>query len=161
MKTKEVIRLQQIAGLKQRILLESDSTSPWGDSDYKTGDEDLEELLAKYNLDLEWAYKFLIDLDGLGEEELADLDYVEDRIQAHLSMQGANDSQTINEYKSEDIVNFLLSTTDGPVNIDTVIGRAIDVAWEHQSSKDEIANAVFEAMEILREEGGTLDSSEY
>lgn len=50
---------------------------------------EIQNLLDKYNVDADW-FVNVIMVDGLTSKELKDLDYLEDRIQSHLSMQGAN-----------------------------------------------------------------------
>lgn len=50
--------------------------------------DSLASLLDKYDLDMGWYKKHLIGVDELTPEEEADLEYVEDRIKAHLSNEG-------------------------------------------------------------------------
>ena len=50
--------------------------------------DSLKSLLDKYNLDMGWYKKHLIGVDKLTPKEEADLEYVEDRIKAHLQSQG-------------------------------------------------------------------------
>ncbi len=48
----------------------------------------LKALLDKYDLDMGWYKKHLLGIDELTPAELKDLEYVEDRIKAHLSNEG-------------------------------------------------------------------------
>ena len=49
---------------------------------------ELKTLLDKYDLDMGWYKKHLLGIDELTPAELKDLEYVEDRIKAHLSNEG-------------------------------------------------------------------------
>ena len=46
--------------------------------------QDMNELLKKYNITKEWLVN-IIKIDQLTTEEVNDLDYLEDRIETHLS----------------------------------------------------------------------------
>ena len=50
--------------------------------------DSLASLLDKYDLDMGWYKKHLLGIDELTPAELKDLEYVEDRIKAHLSNEG-------------------------------------------------------------------------
>jgi len=70
----EVDRMKELAGLKKEITV-NDPSDP--NLKYKP-------LLDKYNIDKDWLLLHLGDIDDLTPEEWDDLEYVEDRIQAHL-----------------------------------------------------------------------------
>ena len=59
------------------------------------------------------------------------------------------------------IISALLDTNDGPVGPRSVIYRALEGAYYKQATLDNIADALMEALEILEQEGGRLDSTEF
>jgi hypothetical protein len=61
----------------------------------------------------------------------------------------------------EKIVDALLDTNDGPIGPRSVIYRALEGAQYKQASLDDLADAVLEALEIMEQNGGSLDSTEF
>ena len=59
------------------------------------------------------------------------------------------------------IIQALIDTNDGPVGPRSVIYRALEGAYYKQATLDNIADALMEALEILEQEGGRLDSTEF
>jgi len=65
-----------------------------GETDIKNG---IQSLLDKYDLSPKWFKLHLIQMDEITPEELNDLEYVEDRIKAHLSTQGELEEADLND----------------------------------------------------------------
>ena len=65
-----------------------------GETDMKNG---IQSLLDKYDLSPKWFKLHLIQMDEITPEELNDLEYVEDRIKAHLSTQGELEEADLND----------------------------------------------------------------
>ena len=61
----------------------------------------------------------------------------------------------------EKIVDGLLDTNDGPIGARSVIYRALEGAQYKQASLDDLADAVMDALEIIKQNGGSLDSTEF
>lgn len=59
------------------------------------------------------------------------------------------------------IIQALIDTNDGPVQAYGVIYRALEGAYYKQASLDDIAEALVEALEIIKQNGGSLDSTEF
>lgn len=59
------------------------------------------------------------------------------------------------------IVDALLDTNDGPIGSRSVIYRALEGAQYKQASLDDLADAVLEALDIIEQNGGSLDSTEF
>ena len=59
------------------------------------------------------------------------------------------------------IISALLSTNDGPVGPRSVIYRALEGAYYKQATLDNLADAVLEALQVVEDEGGRLDSTEF
>lgn len=62
---------------------------------------------------------------------------------------------------AEKIVDALLNTNDGPIGPRSVIYRALEGAQYKQASLDDLADAVVDALEIIKQNGGSLDSTEF
>jgi hypothetical protein len=59
------------------------------------------------------------------------------------------------------IVDALLDTNDGSIGPRSVIYRALEGAQYKQASVDDLADAVLEALDIIEQNGGSLDSTEF
>ena len=59
------------------------------------------------------------------------------------------------------IVSALLDTNDGPIGPRSVIYRALEGAQYKQAPLGDLADAVIEALEIIEQNGGSLDSTEF
>ena len=64
-----------------------------------------------------------------------------------------------NESNDNNTVSRLLNQNDGPVTEHTVISRGVEMACSGGHA-DEISDAIYEALQILRNGGGQLDSVE-
>ena len=62
---------------------------------------------------------------------------------------------------TEKIVDALLDTNDGPIGSRSVIYRALEGAQYKQASLDDLADAVMDALAIIKQNGGSLDSTEF
>jgi hypothetical protein len=65
------------------------------------------------------------------------------------------------EMPLEKIKSALLDTNDGPIGPRSVIYRALEGAYYKQASLDDLADAVLEALEVIEQNGGSLDSTEF
>ena len=65
------------------------------------------------------------------------------------------------EMTMDKIVSALLGTNDGPIGPRSVIYRALEGAYYKQASLDDLADAVLEALEVIEQNGGSLDSTEF
>lgn len=65
------------------------------------------------------------------------------------------------EVSMEKIVDALLDTNDGPIGARSVIYRALEGAQYKQAPLDDLADAVMDALEIIKQNGGSLDSTEF
>jgi hypothetical protein len=67
---------------------------------------------------------------------------------------------------AKNIKSILLDQNDGPVDDFVVISRAVSLAAKepgynnHNFTREDISNATFEALELLKSVGGRLDSNE-
>ena len=59
------------------------------------------------------------------------------------------------------IVQALIDTNDGPVQAYGAIYRALEGAYYKQATLDNLADAVLEALQVVEDEGGRLDSTEF
>ena len=65
------------------------------------------------------------------------------------------------EASMEKIVDALLDTNDGPIGARSVIYRALEGAQYKQAPLDDLADGVLEALDIIKQNGGSLDSTEF
>jgi hypothetical protein len=63
---------------------------------------------------------------------------------------------TVNE-----IVSDLLDTNDGPITDYTVIARAIELVKANNTTGEDVGNALYEALNVLKEHGGRIASNEF
>jgi len=61
----------------------------------------------------------------------------------------------------EEIVNNLLDATDGPLNEFAVIVRALNMASTADYSINHLANALFNALDEIKAQGGEISSTEF
>jgi len=66
-------------------LEETDSTSPYDDTDFENGNGEINTILKKYGKSEDWFIDTIIKGEELRSEELDDLDYMEELIQLHLT----------------------------------------------------------------------------
>jgi len=78
-------------------------------SPFSTKPDSLKSLLDKYDLGMGWYEKHIIGVDELTPEEEADLEYVEDRIKAHLQVQGRLNEGTWSLGTAKQIVSAINS----------------------------------------------------
>ena len=75
----EVARMQQIAGI------------PLNENKSERGYSTLQDVMDAHGVDQEFIDNYILNIDELTPEEMEDLDYIEDRIMAHLSNEDGYD----------------------------------------------------------------------